>query len=455
MLLLVASNPLLAGQQGGGSSSLASCLFVFFGITNAYSRVSANKHITLIEDSISDHFFGSFLFFRIIFFRIIYIFFVSFSLALRTWSDYTPLLPPRAPHRICLFTYLQIQAGMAMMLPSLMPTVLLTLPAMAAAFIHLSIKDINRHHVPRDSIFMIHHTSPGGHTVMRDDGCHLTTLINELLMDNQLELLSNASQRQKLHPQSTVAADNENRGLAPQQMVQEILLSSRLHLPFLSRTKVGPSNIVGAGRGLFATENIAKGEIITCYPGDALLYELPLPDNETNNMDDESEDELSDYDEDDEDGAETIVLWGSHVPPHDIWDEDKVFDGNESTIPLTSYAVSVDDHYSVMGHPSLDDDPAYYGHFANDGAGHLALEGPNSQNNLLAAIELGLDTTNEEFLGAEENIAAYVLKSLEVANAWHKSLGDGSHVVTVATRDIEAGEEILVTYGPDYWLGHS
>lgn len=294
--------------------------------------------------------------------------------------------------------------------------------------------------------------------IIMDSGCELTAKIQRLLIENQLDLLANASKRHKLHPQSTVDADNENRGeLAPQQVVQEVLLSSRLHLPFLRRAKLGPSRIDGAGRGLFATEKISKGEVITCYPGDALLYELPSSYYETDDNVNEYDETLVDYHEnkdDDDDGTETIVLWGSHVPPQNVWDEDKVFDGSESTIPLTSYAVSVDDHYSVMGHPALDDDPAYYGHFANDGAGHLAFEGPNSHNNLQAAIELGLDT-NEDGLGIETNIAAYVLKSLEVANAWHKSLVDGSHVVTVATRDIDAGEEILVTYGPDYWLEHS
>lgn len=296
---------------------------------------------------------------------------------------------------------------------------------------------------------------------MMDSGCKLTAKIQRLLIENQLDLLANASKRHKLHPQSTVDADNENRGeLAPQQVVQEVLLSSRLNLPFLRRTKLGPSRIDGAGRGLFAMEKISKGEVITCYPGDALLYELPSPDYDMDDTVNEDGETLVDYhenvdgDDDDDDGTETIVLWGSHVPPHNVWDEDTVFDGSESTIPLTSYAVSVDDHYSVMGHPALDDDPAYYGHFANDGAGHLAFEGPNSPSNLQAAIELGLDT-NEDGLGIEMNIAAYVLKSLEVANAWHKSLADGSHVVTVATRDIDAGEEILVTYGPDYWLEHS
>ena len=38
----------------------------------------------------------------------------------------------------------------------------------------------------------------------------------------------------------------------------------------------------------------------------------------------------------------------------------------------------MNDVYSVMRHLSLDDNPAYIGHFANDGAGHLAYEMPDS-----------------------------------------------------------------------------
>lgn len=160
-----------------------------------------------------------------------------------------------------------------------------------------------------------------------------------------------------------------------------------------------------------------------------------------------------DLDEGD-DYFDEVVLWGAHVPDQERWDDDAVFDGTEFTPPLTSYVLSVDDAYSIMGLPSFDDNPAYYGHFANDGAGHMALEKANSQNNIQAALELGLDTQGG--IDVEDNIAAYVLKSCEVSNAMHlppdKAL---SHMVTVATRDILEGEEILVTYGPDYWVGHA
>lgn len=295
----------------------------------------------------------------------------------------------------------------------------------------------------------------------REEPCERISQINQLLTSNQLDLLNNMSKCQKLHPKSSVDADNEVRNVSNELLVHESILSSRFDLPFLHRTKIGPSSIDGAGRGLFATEDINKGEAITCYPGDAILYELQ---DETDDFNDEIDANESNDDDDDDDneGTETICLWGTHVPLIDRWDEDTVFDGTETIQPLTAYAVSVDDEYAIMGHPALDDNPAYFGHFANDGAGQFALEGPTSQNNILAALELGLDTSSqendddeEEEFGVEENIAAYVLKSLEVANAMHRSLVDGLHVVTVATRDIKAGDEIFVSYGPDYWVENS
>ena len=51
-------------------------------------------------------------------------------------------------------------------------------------------------------------------------------------------------------------------------------------------------------------------------------------------------------------------------------------------------------------------------------------------------------------------ISDYCLKSGRFANAVHTDLG-GLHMATIATRNIHVGEEILVTYGPDYWLEHN
>ena len=105
-----------------------------------------------------------------------------------------------------------------------------------------------------------------------DGECKRISQINQLLKDNYLELLSDAAKRQTLHPQDTVAGDNEAHDVDAVQMIHKAILSVQLHLPFLHRTKLGPSNINRAGLGIFATKDIAKREAITCYPGDAVLY---------------------------------------------------------------------------------------------------------------------------------------------------------------------------------------
>jgi len=209
--------------------------------------------------------------------------------------------------------------------------------------------------------------------------------------------------------------------------LQETLLSTRLPslTAILNKTRVDTSTIPNAGRGLFATRFIGKGEVITCYPGDAVLISKP---SSVDDFDVEGEDE----EEDDVWEGETVI-WGSHVDLSDRWDEDAVFDGNKQQVPLTHYACAISNKYSVMGLPKLDENPAYSGHFANDGAGHIALG--------------QADPTR----GVEESIASYVIESVDASNAMHKEV-DGLHMATVASRDINDGEEILVTYGPDYWM---
>ena len=342
------------------------------------------------------------------------------------------------------------------MLPISLLTQLLLLQA-ASAFL------IQHHVVVYNSHNSSPHFPPAAATQLRatstSDDPNIP-LIHQLLMDKKQQLLTNNEILTAQSPLSIVKEDNDLRDtfLTTEQQIYETLLSSRFDMPFLNRAMVKKSKIEGAGRGLFAIEDIKEGSVITCYPGDALLCELPSTEED----DDEGEDDLSsfDFDNDENEAVDEVVLWGQHIPQNDKWDDDTVFDGSESNPPLTSYAVTTNDVYSVMGHPNLDDNPAYIGHFANDGAGHLAYESPDSPRNIEASLELGLDTDSDDEFGVEDNIAAYVLKSFDVANAMHQPLDDDEfHMVTVAIRDIKEGEEILVTYGPDYWIsdyaGHS
>lgn len=267
--------------------------------------------------------------------------------------------------------------------------------------------------------------------------------ITHSLQNLHSDLLSNPSKLQPILEQhQDSSADDIN--LSPEDLVKETLLSTRLPDLQLNRTRIGPSTIEGAGRGLFATEDIAKGELITCYPGDALLCEyseLEIDEDEGEEDVDEEDIDFEDeeYYDEEADYVEEVVLWGDHIDATDRFEEDEIFDGivEEDVPPLTSYAASVDDVYSVMGMPVLDNDPAYFGHFANDGAGHIA-------------IQTGVDDAAR--IGIEEIISSYVSKSVELSNAIHKPLADGLHLGTFASKNIKQGEEVMVTYGPDYWM---
>lgn len=218
----------------------------------------------------------------------------------------------------------------------------------------------------------------------------------------------------------------EGGDMSSEYFFRKTLLSTRLNDLKINNTRIDKSTILGAGRGLFANRNISEGEVITCYPGDALLCS-EMHSNSDSDFDDEELDRR--------------IIWGSHVPTKNRLDDDAVVyndaaDDFCSDSLLAHYALEVCDEFSIIGMPSLDSNPAYYGHFANDGAGHFANK----------AIGLGVNI--------EDEIAAYVNESIEISNAKHESIG-GLHMVTIATQDINDGDEIFVTYGFDYWIENS
>jgi hypothetical protein len=242
-----------------------------------------------------------------------------------------------------------------------------------------------------------------------------------------------------------------------ESVVRETILSTRLPDLKLNKTIIYISTIPGAGRGLFASKDIAKGEVVTCYPGDALLCTSASEDDVDDFGDDEDDfgslnlemsdgdfdldGEGPDSDEEEEWDFDETIIWGSHVDEEDRLEDSVVTLKDESVKEysnpsLTHYTLEVCEKYSIMGMPSLDSYPAYHGHFANDGAGHFARKKMDSVTNI------------------EEEIAAYVNESIESSNAKHENV-DGLHMVTVATKDIKEGDEILVTYGVDYWMEHS
>ena len=222
--------------------------------------------------------------------------------------------------------------------------------------------------------------------------------LRSILQTARLELGSS----QSVIAEKEALADAEWR-LSADEIAREALLTARL-VTNLCKVRLAPSTIRGAGDGLFAAVDIEEGEIITCYPADALMALPPGADAAASSS-----------------GARSrLTIWGQHVPA-----DDRV----QSTEEMEAYALSIDAIYSVVGLSSMRDDMAYVGHLANDGARLEGLGGPDMR--LL--------------------LPAYMQASQRRANAGHETV-EGCHTLTIATRDVTAGEEIFVTYGPKYWM---
>ena len=71
---------------------------------------------------------------------------------------------------------------------------------------------------------------------------------------------------------SEVRGHYRTTGTLSQEQVCMNMLATRCLGLNLNRCYLGVSNVPGAGRGLFASRDIREGELITLYPGDALLY---------------------------------------------------------------------------------------------------------------------------------------------------------------------------------------
>ena len=152
------------------------------------------------------------------------------------------------------------------------------------------------------------------------------------------------------------------------------VLSTRLPGLRLARCRIAPSPVHGFG--VFATRDIKAGELVTLYPGDALL--LQRTSIATTRV-----------------SGEPRVLFGGHVPAGrqevSVVEE---LSGN-------GYEVRVSDTVSIIGDPALGPDAAYAGHFINDG---------------VSLTHLGAISSAEEFRHAYEE------ESLARRNAAHVTI---------------------------------
>ena len=158
--------------------------------------------------------------------------------------------------------------------------------------------------------------------------------------------------------------------------------------------RVGPSTIAGAGLGVFANVALPPNELLTFYPGDAVLH----------------------WEEDANFEADAVVegvpiTFGRRV---DAAGRARLLQLLTSDAALTLDVFPVTARTSIVADPELVDDPAYLSQYINDVRGPLCTDG-------------------------------------RPANAEHTTLDDGARVGTLTTRRIEADEEVLVDYGEAYW----
>lgn len=199
-----------------------------------------------------------------------------------------------------------------------------------------------------------------------------------------------------------VRAHYRRTGELDQERVCMNMLATRVADLRLDRCYVGLS-LQGeeAGRGLFASRDIRAGELITLYPGDALLYW-----HDGNRMAQNGR-------------VCSGVVFGAHIPDCER-DTERV-----TTRNARQYELQASSTISCVGDPRLSSDPVYLGHLANDGS---------------CCTE-------------PERAEAYRTESAAAQNADHVTL-EGCQLATQATRDIRAGEEVLVSYGEGFWLSH-
>lgn len=194
------------------------------------------------------------------------------------------------------------------------------------------------------------------------------------------------------------------------------LLRGRLPDLLLARTRLGPSTVPSAGRGLFATRPITASELITLFPGDALLFR----DNDLSEITGgEAEKERSD-----DLIAPTLAV--RDALPNQMLTA-VLYGRLRSGGALTSdesraYEVRVSATHSIVGDPELDGDMAYLAHFAND---KQSLQCSNKQ----CSAEERTEYSRESALAANAIFEIFVPES-------------PCHLGLFATRDIAKGEEV-------------
>jgi SET domain len=198
----------------------------------------------------------------------------------------------------------------------------------------------------------------------------------------------------------------------------------------LNKCRIDISTVPDAGYGVYATEQLYKNELITLYPGDALIQWKHKDHLDPNTH------------------GGIQIFFGTHIPPAErstaaldnttphpsdaTIDNNKINSNFMNHIPTArNYEVRINDTISVIGDPHRNADPAYLGHMIND------------------YCTIPSTTIRDD---EAEAIRQYNIPSIQQSNCQIKIGTDRCHVEIVATRDVALGDELFLSYGTSYWL---
>jgi hypothetical protein len=158
------------------------------------------------------------------------------------------------------------------------------------------------------------------------------------------------------------------------------------------------------GLGVFATRQLPCGVVATFYPAHILFGST-------------------------EDSGRHHLLSETH-------EAILCYDRGSCFLNVYTVFLSKDTGTRLVGHPALRDDPRLLGHMLNDPVGN---------------IFAGISPEQLRAMG-RGGALAHAMPSYLQANCAFCCDAQGIVVTVVTTRDIEAGEELLVAYDPCYWL---
>lgn len=146
------------------------------------------------------------------------------------------------------------------------------------------------------------------------------------------------------------------------------------------------------GFGVFASEDIPAGTVVTCYPAHVAIFGSDC------------------------DGDSKCILKSRGL-------QQLVGDENLDFSVIRDYGFEINQNQVISGSPLLTNDVCYLGHMINDSCR------PNSN------------------LSLQE----YKQKSIQGANCEFKFLARNLHVGILTVCKVQKDEELFISYGPDYW----